>query len=87
MPVCTPNGKSLKFKRDTGMCYGFPYLDLQETHDLEGLVCVQTMRKNFESVTKGELKKAILTRQESLFQLPLCEAFGVLSHGLDTGQP
>ena len=62
--VRTPNGKSLKFKRDTGMCYGFPYLDLRETHDLEGLACVQTMRENMEGFTKRELKRAILARQK-----------------------
>ena len=62
--VRTPNGKSLKFKRDTGMCYGFPYLDLRKTHDLEGLACVQTMRENFEGFTKRELKRAILARQK-----------------------
>ena len=54
----------VKFMRDTGMCYGFPYLDLSDPHNLEGLICVQTMRKNFEGFTKRELKKAILARHK-----------------------
>ena len=64
--VRTPEGKSLRFQRDTGMTHGFPYLDLSDAANLEGYSCVQTMRKKYEGFTKREVEKAILARKMQL---------------------
>eukprot|EP00804_Cyclotella_cryptica_P010749 CCRYP_005527-RA/>CCRYP_005527-RA protein AED:0.26 eAED:0.17 QI:0/0/0/1/1/1/3/0/840 len=68
-----PNGRSIIFKRDTGLCEGMPYIDLagdttkfiMDTNTLEkqnGIVMVQTVRQNFEGYTREEIKKAMEAR-------------------------
>ena len=59
--VKTPAGKTIVFKRDTGLCEGMPYIDMREHQD--AFAMVQTVRKNFEGFTRRQVKKAILARE------------------------
>ena len=59
--VVTPGGETIKFKRDSGMCKGMPYVDLHDHK--EGLVMIETVEKNFEGFTKREIEKVILARK------------------------
>ena len=48
--VITPQGKEIVFRKDTGLCEGMPYIDMREHQ--EGVVMLETVRKNFEGYTK-----------------------------------
>ena len=56
----TPNGKTIVFKRDTGMCKGMSYIELR-TNKL-GVALIETVRKNVGVFTKKETEKAKLSR-------------------------
>ncbi len=58
--VTDPQGKKIKFKRDTGLCDCMPYINVHEYK--EGLSMLQTIKKNFEGFTKKQVKKVILAR-------------------------
>ena len=51
--VLTPEGKIIPFKRDTGMCVGMPYIDLRDYE--QGLVLIETIRKNMGGFTHEEI--------------------------------
>ena len=62
--VC-PNGTVLSLKRDSGLCEGFPYLDMRDLKS-DGVAMaqmVETVRGNVEGFTKRELAKANLARK------------------------
>ena len=48
--VTTPEGTRIKFKQDTGLCKGMPYIDIRNFK--EGAIMIDTIRKNFEKITK-----------------------------------
>ena len=58
--VTTPERKCLLFKKDTGMCEGMPYLDVQDNH--EALVLLQTVREKFVLFTERQVNLAIASR-------------------------
>ena len=58
--VTTPQGKKIKFKRDTGLFNCMPYIDVHE--DKEGLSMLHTVKENFKGFTKKQVEKAILAR-------------------------
>ena len=58
--MTTPEGTRIKFKRDTGLCKGMPYIDMQNFK--EGAIMIETVRKNFENFTKKEIEAARLSR-------------------------
>ena len=64
--VRTPQGKLLRFQRDTGICHRFPYLDLSDAASLEGYSCGQTMHQNYEGFTTKELEQAILAQKKQI---------------------
>ena len=59
--VTTPQGKKIVFKRDTCLCARMPYIDLRESQD--GIIMLETVRKNFEGYTKKQVERAILARK------------------------
>ena len=72
--VTTPQGKKITFKRDTGLCDRMPYIDLREHQ--EGVIMIETVRKNFEGYTKRQVKKAILAREaQAMVAHPTDEKF------------
>jgi predicted Fe-S protein YdhL (DUF1289 family) len=65
----SPNGKVVTFKRDTGMCAGMPYLDMNNLHEhvtkhgpQDSLVCVETVRGQMEGFTAEQVKRATEAR-------------------------
>ena len=58
--VITPKGKTITFKRDSGVCQGMPYIGLQYNKD--GICMIETVRKNFARFAKRKIKKAQLSR-------------------------
>ena len=52
--VTTPDGKDTTFKRDRGVCTGMPYIDLRDQK--EGLVMIETVRKNMGGNTPEQIK-------------------------------
>ena len=58
--VTTPEGKDITFKRDKGVFTGMPYIDLREQK--EGIVIIETFRKNMEGHTPEQIKGAQLAR-------------------------
>eukprot|EP00956_Cyclotella_meneghiniana_P039180 scaffold167175_cov42-Cyclotella_meneghiniana.AAC.1 len=63
----SPGGQLLKFKKDTGLCNGMPYLDLSKPKDFisqvpEGFAFVETVRKNMEGFTQEEVRQATKAR-------------------------
>ena len=48
--VLTPKVKTITFKRDSGVCQGMTYIDLQDNK--EGICMIETVRKNFAGFTK-----------------------------------
>ena len=58
--VTTPEGKDITFKRDKGVCTGMPYIDLREQK--EGLVMIETVRKNMGGNTLDQIKGAHMDR-------------------------
>ena len=59
--VTTPEGKDIKFERDTGLCNRMPFIDLRKHH--EGIAMLETVRANFEGYTKKQVERAILARR------------------------
>ena len=59
--VVTPEGENIPFKRDRGMCVGMPYINLREFK--QGLVLIETVRKNMGGFTHEEIEAAKLSRQ------------------------
>ena len=62
----TPDGTRIVFKRDTGRCKRFPYIEMgsQEALTLvQAVPKVETVRGNFEGFTKREIQGAILARK------------------------
>ena len=59
--VTTPEGVTITFRRDTGICKGMPYIDLRE--EKTGLAMIQTIRQNFEGFTEREVLQATLARE------------------------
>ena len=51
--VITPQGESIHFERDTGLCKGMPFLDLCKHK--EGFALIETVRKNFEGYSKKQI--------------------------------
>ena len=47
--VITPKGKTITFKRDSGLCQGMPYIYLRDNKD--GICMIETVQKNFASFT------------------------------------
>ena len=45
----TPEGGTIPFKCDKGMCVGMPYINLREFN--QGLVLIETVRKNMGGFT------------------------------------
>ena len=62
--VTTPEGTRIKFKRDTGLCKGMPYIDM--INFKEGAIVIKTVRKNLENCTKKEIEVAKLSRATQL---------------------
>ena len=58
--VTTPEGKYITFKRDKGVCTGMPYINLRDQK--EGLVMIETVRKNMGGNTPDQIKGAQLSR-------------------------
>ena len=56
-----PGGDNIPFKRDKGLTVGVPYIDLREHK--QGLVLIETARKNFTGFTPQEIEKGKLSRQ------------------------
>ena len=56
-----PDGTKLTLERDTGVCQGFPYLDMRKHK--EHVAMLQTVRDNMEGFTKREVRDAILARR------------------------
>ena len=48
--VTTPKGTRIKFKRDTGLCKGMPYIDMQNFK--EGAIMIETVRKKIRKFYK-----------------------------------
>ena len=72
--VTTSQGKEIVFKRDSGLCNRMPYIDLREHQ--EGVIMLETVRKNFEGYTKKQVKKAILAREaQAMVSYPLDDKF------------
>ena len=59
--MTTPEGVTITFKRDTGICEGMPYIDLREENT--GLTMIQTICQNFEGFTGREVLQAKLARE------------------------
>ena len=57
----TPKGKTILFKRDKGMCVEMPYIDLRDYK--QGLVLIETIRKNMGGFTCEEIEGAKLSGQ------------------------
>ena len=57
--VTTLKGEVIVFKRDTGVCKGMPYIDLQDQK--EGSAMIETVKKNLVGFIKREIKKADLS--------------------------
>ena len=63
-----PDGMTLIFKKDKGLCDGMPYLDMTkpEEHIIpapkDDVVFIETVRKNMEGFTAEEVKRAIKAR-------------------------
>ena len=55
--VTTPEGKTLFFQKDVGMCEIMPYLDVLGNHD--AFVMIQTIRKNFGMFTEKQVEKDV----------------------------
>ena len=58
--VTTTEGKDITFKSDKGVCTGMPYINLREQK--EGLVIIETVRKNMGGHTPEQIKGAHLAR-------------------------
>jgi hypothetical protein len=65
----SPNGKVLTFKKDTGVCGGMPFIDMNNLHEhvrgfrqTESLVCVETVRGQMEGFTKEQVQRATEAR-------------------------
>ena len=58
--VTTPKGTRIKFKQDTGLYKGMPYIDMRQFK--EGAIMIETVCKNFENFTKKEIEVAKLSR-------------------------
>ena len=48
--VITPKGKTITFKRDSGVCQGMPYIDLRDNKD--GICMIETVQNNIAGFTK-----------------------------------
>ena len=59
--VVTPEGETIPFQRDKGMCVGMPYIDLR--YFKQGLVLIETVRNNMGRFTHEEIQGAKLARQ------------------------
>ena len=79
-----PDGKTMMFKKDKGLCGGIPYIDLtddgagyiMDTSTIrkeDGVVMVQTVRGNYEGYTREEVENARKAR----------EAQAMMAHPLD----
>ena len=64
--IHTPQGKSLRFQHDTGICLRFLYLDMSEAANLEGYLCVKTMRQKYERFMTKEIEQAVLGRNKQI---------------------
>ena len=64
--VTTPEGEEIVFKKDTGKCKGFTFIEM-DTHEalalLKSVSKVNTVRVNYEGFTKTYVGKAISTRK------------------------
>ena len=58
--LTTPEGKDITFKCDKGVCTGMPYIDL--CNQKEGLIMIETVRKNMGGNTTEQVKGAQLDR-------------------------
>ena len=58
--VTMPEGKTILFQKDVGICKGMPYLDVYGNHD--NFVMIQTVRKKFGMFTEKKVEKAIESR-------------------------
>ena len=61
-PLMT-HGTKLVLKRGSGVCKGFPYLDMADPDHKDAIAMLQTVRKNMEGLTKCEVKKSVLARK------------------------
>ena len=53
--VVTPEGETIPFQRDRGMCVGMPYIDLREFK--QGLVLSETVRKIWADLRMNKLRE------------------------------
>ena len=67
--MTTPEGKDITFKRDKGVCTGMPYINLRDQK--EGLVMIETVRKNMGGNTPEKTKGAHLASITS-YTFPDC---------------
>ena len=58
--VTTPEGKCILFKKETVICNGTPYLDVQDNH--EALVLLQTVCEKFGLFTERQVNRAFVSR-------------------------
>jgi len=62
----TPEGHVIPFKKDTCKCRGFPYIEMGSLTALallQSMAKVETVRGNYEGLTKWDVKKAVLARK------------------------
>ncbi len=81
-----PDGFTMVFKQDVGLCNGMPYVDMRADADTfivptdtfkkeAGVIMVQTVRNNYEGFTKEEVRQAIAAREaQALMAHPSDEA-------------
>ena len=55
--VTTPEGKTIFFQKDVGMCNGIPYLDVRGNHN--AFVMIQNFREKFGMFTEKQVEKGI----------------------------
>ena len=64
--VTTPEGHVISFKKDTGKCHSFPYIEMGSLTALallQSVAKVETVRGNCEGFTEQDVKKAVLARK------------------------
>ena len=72
--LITPEGKTIVFQRDTGLCNRMPYIDMREHK--EAFALLQTVGKNFEGFTQRQVRQAKLARRaQAMVEHPTDDKF------------
>ena len=61
-----PEGHIIPFKKDTGKCRGFPYIEMGSLDALallQSVGKVETVRDNYEGFPRQDVKRAMLARK------------------------